>query len=371
MSGQFYRAVVELLGGSNAQQRRRGGKVISAQSFEHCSGPGCNAVRALPAYAQKTLVCRGTVWLAYIRNDWADVAPSYPVPDGQQWHCARAIHQFSRELRVSLRHTTHLCGDPEPRSIACGSAPCVGTSVPVTPACSSTCSLAVNNFSCGSRADPCAGCTAAWSVPTLCDSIVNRTAFCDETAEGAPRLPESEEYHTAHCMPWSSLPVLRQFRTIVINAGAHRVPTAAYRQQMRRLSNVMRAYMARAEGGVAVFRTTVPGFSGCNETRNHPPHPNVEVAEAFLRQHPFYQQHEFVPVANRIAGEEVRRVGGLFLDVYPGSVLRLDDRAGLNTYRGGIDCLHYRYPLLNTSLELWARYLGYALHRWRNNGIRP
>ena len=243
--------------------------------------------------------------------------------------------------------------------------------MPVTPACSSTCALAAQNFTCGSRIDVCAGCTEAWSVPTLCDSINNRSAFCADTADEAPQLPEGEEYHTAHCLPWSSLPMLRQFRVVVLNAGAHRVPSPAYRQQMRRMSNVMRAYMARSDGGIAVFRTTVPGFSGCNATRSYPPHASVQEAEAYLRAHPFYSQHDFVPVANRIAGEEVRRVGGLLLDVYPGSVLRLDDRAGLNTYRGGIDCLHYRYPLLNTSLALWARYLGYALHRWRHNDIRP
>ena len=366
VSGQFYRALVELLGGSNSQHRsRKGGKV---QTPEHCSGPGCAALRALPAYAQKTLLCSGTVWLAYIRNDWADVAPSYPVPDGSYWHCARGIDQFSRELRGALRRTTHLCGEPSPRSIACGSAPCVATNVPVSHACSATCSLATQNFSCGSRADPCAGCTASWSVPTLCDTIVNRSDFCLQTAGAANRLPEPNEYHTAHCLPWSSLPMLKHFRVLVLNAGAHRVPTTAYRQQMRRLGNIVRAYMAKSDGGLAIFRTTVPGFSGCNETRDAPPHHSVAAAEAYLKAHPFYEQHEFVPIANQIASEEMRRAGGLVLDVYPGSVLRLDDRAGLNTYRGGVDCLHYRYPLLNTSLALWARTLGYALHRKRHNG---
>ena len=207
-------------------------------------------------------------------------------------------------------------------------------------------------------------------MPTLCDTIVNRTAFCAETADAAIRPPEGDEYHTAHCLPWSSLQMLRHFRVVVFNAGAHRVPEPAYRQQMRRLGNVVRAYMAKGSGGVAVFRTTVPGFSGCNATRLVHPHASVAEAEAYLAAHPFYEQHAFVPVANRAASEEMRRAGGLVLDVYPESVLRLDDRAGLNTYRGGIDCLHYRYPLLNTSLALWARQLGYALHRWRHDGIR-
>ena len=162
--------------------------------------------------------------------------------------------------------------------------------------------------------------------------------------------------------------MLKHFRVLVLNAGAHRVPTTAYRQQMRRLGNIVRAYMAKSDGGLAIFRTTVPGFSGCNETRDAPPHHSVAAAEAYLKAHPFYEQHEFVPIANQIASEEMRRAGGLVLDVYPGSVLRLDDRAGLNTYRGGVDCLHYRYPLLNTSLALWARTLGYALHHKRHNG---
>jgi hypothetical protein len=115
----------------------------------------------------------------------------------------------------------------------------------------------------------------------------------------------------------------------------------------------------------------VPGFGGCNETRYSPPHPSVEVAEAYLAAHPFYDQHRFVPVANRVAAEEVRRAGGLLLDVYPESVLRLDDRSGAKTYHGDTDCLHYRGPLLNTSLATWARMLGYALHRWRYLGVRP
>lgn len=364
--------MVELLGGNGGGHRPRKGKGSKDYTIDHCSGVGCTAVRSLPPYAQKELLCGGTVWLAYIRNDWADVAPSYPVPDGNYYHCARNIEQFSRELRVALRKTTHLCVQPAPRSISCGTAPCVNTSVPVSHACASTCALASQNFSCGaSRTDPCGGCTEAWSVPTLCDSIVNRSAFCSETDDDAPQLTEGEEYHTAHCLPWSSLPMLRQFSVVVLNSGAHRVPPTAYRQQMRRLGNVVRAYMAKSNGGVAVFRTTVPGFARCNETRRMPPHPSVAAAEAYLAAHPFYEQHTFVPVANRAASEEVRRAGGLVLDVYNESVLRLDDRAGINTYRGGIDCLHYRYPLLNTSLVLWARQLGYALHRWRRNGIRP
>ena len=315
------------------------------------------------------------MWLAYIRNDWADVSPSYPVPDGSFYHCAHNVRQLSKELRVALRRTTHLCGEPTPRSIACGSAPCIDPKVPITRACSSTCALAMQNFSCGSPADPCANCAAAWSVPTLCEAITsgNRTAFCAETAEHAPPLSESEEYHTAHCHAWSALPVLRHFRVVIVNAGAHRVPPTYYRQQMRRLSNVLRAYMARSDGGIGVFRTTVPGFSGCNETRSTPPHASLADAEAYLEAHPFYDQHRFVPIANRIASEEVSQAGGMVLDVYPQSVLRLDDRAGVNTYRGGVDCLHYRNPLINTSLELWARQLGYALHRWRkSNGVnRP
>ena len=38
-------------------------------------------MRALPAYAQRARLCDGNLWLAYIRNDWTDVALSYRVSD--------------------------------------------------------------------------------------------------------------------------------------------------------------------------------------------------------------------------------------------------------------------------------------------------
>ena len=361
VSGQFFRALVELLlGGGSRRPPKLPDRCAAADT-------GCKAMHALPAYAQRAHLCDGRLWLAYMRNDWCDVAPSYPVPDGGYWHCARTVSQFSPDLRVALRRTTYLCGDPEPSDITCDTAPCVTGAV--TPACASTCSLASQNFSCGtSRVDPCVGCSAAWSVPTMCESQFDRSAFCAATERGAPTPSEAETFHTAHCSPWSSLPMLRLFRVLILNAGAHRVPVGAYRQQMRRLGSVIRSYLRGEEfsevgGTAAVFRTTVPGFSGCDQTHSARQLGSTKEAEAFLASHPFYQQHQFVPVANRIAAMEISHAGGLVLDVYPPSIVRLDDRSGANTYHGGVDCLHYRMPLLNTSLGLWARMLGYRLHR--------
>ena len=140
------------------------------------------------------------------------------------------------------------------------------------------------------------------------------------------------------------------------------MPTHAYLQQMRALGGVIKAFRRGHGGsGVAVFRATVPGFSECNATRSAPRFGTVAEAERYYASHPFYSQHEFVPIANRIAAAEMRRAGGLMLDVYPSSILRVDDRSGASTSRGGVDCLHYRAPLLNTSLATWALMLGQLL----------
>jgi hypothetical protein len=155
--------------------------------------------------------------------------------------------------------------------------------------------------------------------------------------------------------------MLREFRVIIMNAGAHRMPMAAYQQKMQQVGIVVRDFLQQNPNGAAVFRTTVPGFSGCENTRSARPHASLATAEAYLQAHPFYDQHEFVPVANRIAIAEMERVGGRVVDVYASSILRLDDRAGTQTYHGGIDCLHYRLPLLQTSLLAWARMLGESL----------
>ena len=224
-------------------------------------------------------------------------------------------------------------------------------------------------------------------VSVLCNAtLADRPRFCAATALNAERPSESEAYHTAHCAPWASVDLLRHFRVLVLNAGAHRVPQHVYARQMRELGGIVRAYRrARrvqhdsSRGGAkdtgigggaafdprdsatAVFRATVPGFSGCNETRTAQRFGSVSQAESYYASHPFYSQHEFVPVANRIAAAEVRRAGGLMLDVYPASILRLDDRSGASTSQGGVDCLHYRSPLLNTSLQTWALMLGQLL----------
>lgn len=156
--------------------------------------------------------------------------------------------------------------------------------------------------------------------------------------------------------------MLRAFRVLVLNAGAHRIPAEAYRRKMRQLGGLIRTL-----GSGVVFRTTVPGFCGCNETRSAPPLASVQEAEAYLEAHPFFDQHAFVPAFNRIAAAEVRRAGGRVLDVYPSSILRLDDRSGSRAqHQGGhaaavMDCLHYRAPLLSSSLRSWARMLGESL----------
>ena len=356
VSGQFFRAISELLG---AARRKDGGRGPP----EKCHGLGCEAIRALPSYAQTSLVCNRSVWIAYIRNDWLDVASSYPVPDGNIWNCARDVDEYAPELRVAVRKTTHLCGRPSPMQIACGGRPCLQMGATTTHACSSTCALAMQNFSCGAIADPCAGCSAAWSVPALCDTVSDRSGFCRSTEEGAVPPSEDTIFHTAHCLPWSSPTMLRNFRVVVLNAGAHRVPMDVYRRKMQHLAVVIRGYLSSNPAGVAVFRTTVPGFSGCNETRNTKPHVSIAAAEAYLQDHPFYDQHAFVPIANRIASAEMMQVGVRILDVYPASILRLDDRAGTHAYNGGLDCLHYRFPLLETSLALWTQMLGDTLHK--------
>ena len=157
------------------------------------------------------------------------------------------------------------------------------------------------------------------------------------------------------------MPMLREFRVLNVNTGAHRVPSYAFRRKMQQLGNVIRRFLGGHGGRTVVFRTTVPGFSGCERTRHSPPFASLAEAEAYLAAHPFYEQHEFVPVVNRIATEEVERAGGRVLDVYPASILRRDDRAGTPTYQGSTDCLHYATPFLNSSLFTWAQMLGEML----------
>ena len=374
VSSQFFRALSELLGAV-----RRSGREGRFAIPEKCHGAGCSAIRALPPYAQVALVCNRSVWLAYIRNDWLDVAPSYPVPDGtNMWHCAHEVEELSPELQMALRRTTYLCGSPSARRIVCGQATsstsstapkrlCVTPNSTPTPACASTCSLAIHNFSCGSLVDACQGCDAAWAIPSLCRSVRDRSAFCAST-DNLQLHDESTHYHTAHCQAWSSLSMLHGFRVLILNAGAHRMPVHAYGSKMRHLGEIVRGHLRANPDSQVVFRTTVPGFSGCERTQNSPPHPTLAVAEAHLATHPFYDQHIFVPVFNRIAATEVQRAGGRVLDVYPTSVLRQDDRAGTITRapyegQGLTDCLHYRHPYLNTSLRMWARLLADNLHR--------
>ena len=356
VSGQFFRVLSELLGA----ERHRHGYARQA-SYDHCRGPGCAALRSLPSYAQTAAVCNRSVWLAYIRNDWLDVAPSYPVPDGATWHCARNVDEYSPENRKALRKSTHLCGAPTPLTIECHGRLCLANGASPSPACTSTCALAQQNVSCGSRDDPCVGCSSQWAIPALCETVKDRHEFCSSTHDEAVMPPESETFNTAHCMPWSALSMLQHFRVIVLNAGAHRLPMHAYQTKIQQMSKVIQGYLRHNREGVAVFRATVPGFSGCNETHNTAPHASIAAAEEYLRTHPFYDQHEFVPLANRIAMTEMAKVGGHMLDVYPPSILRVDDRAGTRTYNGGLDCLHYRAPFLGTSLVLWAKMLGEML----------
>lgn len=363
VSGQFFRTISELLGGQRQKGANRRGPTPDCHPYHSA---GCVAMRTLPPNSQTALVCNRSVWIAYIRNDWLDVAPSYPVPDGphgpatQIWHCARDVDEMSPDSRKALRKATHLCGPPSPNAITCNGRACIEPGTTPTPACMSTCELATKS-SCGSSTSPCAGCSAAWAIPALCDTVKDREGFCSSTEENEVEPPEGTLYHTAHCIPWSAVTMLKQFRVLVLNAGAHRMPPEAYRGKMDQVASVIRSYLAHNREGSAIFRATVPGFSGCNETREARPHASIEAAEAYLRAHPFYEQHEFVPIANQIAAEAIVRGGGRVLDVYPSSILRLDDRAGTQTYHGLMDCLHYRSPLLLTSLATWARMLGELL----------
>ena len=352
-------------------------------------GQICAAIRALPSHAARAKVCGGKVVIAYIRNDWCDSSLSYPIADQGIWHCAQHYSQLSPDQQVALRQTTHLCGTPDPVRLTCDGVPCVGPlALPTSSrACESTCKLASEAFRCGeSSVDPCRGCRDALSfVSKLCDGAsVNRSNFCASTSPDAPRPDEAAAFHTAHCAPWASTSLLRQFRVLIFNAGAHRVPMETYSRLMRELGGVIRQHRRARRGSlsgsspapaavghsgygpsdsVAVFRVTVPGFSGCNATRTAPRLQSVAQAEAYYAAHSFFQQHLFVPMANRIAAVEVAKAGGLILDVYPQSITRLDDRSGATTSRGGMDCLHYRAPLLNTSLAAWITMLGSLLHR--------
>ena len=178
------------------------------------------------------------------------------------------------------------------------------------------------------------------------------------------RLRSAES--TAHCQPWTSLHMLRHFRVLILNAGAHRVPIDAFRLHMSRVGSVTRSFLDEDDKTTGrrtvVWRANVPGFSGCNETHNAPSHASLEQAEAYLAAHPFHDQHSFMPLRNRIAAAEIGAAGGRILDVYAESIMRIDDRRGAVSERGGVDCLHFRGPPYKpTSLGRWAASLGTLL----------
>lgn len=391
VSSQFFRALIEMLGGTRHARPYKGEIPID------CDDAGCNAMRALPAYAQRARLCDGNLWLAYIRNDWTDVALSYRVSDPTTgsgtssaavagnlswWHCAQTVDELAPELRRAVRQTTHACGPPTPHTLSCQGVPCLNGAA-ISPTCASICMLASYGVSCGRAQAQCEGCSSTSLLPTLCDTIgPSFTDFCASTAtpvtadepDGSNnnvRPTEGEHYYMAHCQPWASSAMLRHFRVLVLNSGAHRVPLAAYQRQMHRLRHVIQSFLSadpppqlpRPFNKVAVWRTSVPGFSGCNTTHHAKPHKTVAQAEAYLAAHPFYEQHVFMPPRNRIAAVEVQKAGGYVLDVYPGSILRIDDRSGIVSERGVMDCLHYRPPYLASSLGLWARMLGDSLQR--------
>lgn len=378
VSAQFFQALIELLSTHSAnvsiKAMTKGGSYWSSTgpvSQKLCAGPGCEILRSLPPHATAAHICNGAVWLAFIRNDYLDVSASYPVKESKTlWHCGRDIDEFSPQVRKALRKSTHLCGPPSLLTTMCDGSRCAQSraasykdSAITLSACKATCAMALNGVSCGSQTDPCEGCNNEMMVSSLCESALrNRARFCASTEDGPTQslgqaFPQGQHF----CMPWANVSTLRHFRVVLLNSGAHRLPTEAYRTKMRAVGHVVRGYLEQNPLGRAVFRTTVPGFSGCSATRSAPPHPSVAVAEAYLKAHPFYDQHEFVPIANRIAGDEIVSAGGSVLDVYGSSILRLDDRVGEMNTAGREDCLHYRDPLLKSSLASWAEALGRML----------
>ncbi len=368
-NSQFYRALIDLLAADGEQMKRMHSRTASSASCVTCPPPP-NLTHATHA-----AVCGGSVWLSYLRNDWLVTEASFPYPDGGLWHCATKPEQLSTAHRRAVRLTTHLCGPPAPAAMVCGGAPCLAQeSSARTRACASVCRLADANFSCGhGRVEPCSGCASVALVDAACRAVASRPAsFCASTADGAADPGPDEEHYTAHCAPFPDIESLRQYRVILMNAGAHRVPAATYHQHMESIGDRIRSFLALgavpspagggARGRVAIFRNTVPGFSGCNATGDRPPFNSVHEAERFYRRHSYYDQYSFVPERNRIAHEYVVRAGGHVIDAYRASIVRVDDRAGMNA-NGAVDCLHFRSPLLNTSLGAWAALLAAQLLR--------
>lgn len=177
---------------------------------------------------------------------------------------------------------------------------------------------------------------------------------------GTERTEHNIVNSTAACAPWAIRELLAPFRVIVTNSGAHHVPDEDYRTLMRLAATKLSAH-ATSTGAIALFRTTVPGFSNCSKYAAARPHATLQAAEDFLQAHPFHNQQAFVRGHNAISVEEFVANGLGVIDAYSPSVLRVDDRRAY-----GNDCLHYptRHPQQqHSSMTHWTYLLGAVLDK--------
>ena len=203
-----------------------------------------------------------------------------------------------------------------------------------------------------------------WSVKQWCVQYrIASSSICPGSSNGTVSfnvvflrhyyLHLSSHSHREGHMPWSRFQsTLMWADAVVLNRGAHITYEDDFRTGVRAALRFIRRLLPRT---LLIFRSTAPGHANCSgrSTPLSAPQPSEGLP---------YNWHRF-HAQNRMAEEEVRAVGGVFLDVEPMTGLRADGHRELNL-AGRVDCLHYCEPgpvdwwaqlLLNTLLQLLPR----------------
>merc|ERR1712039_69137 len=84
-----------------------------------------------------------------------------------------------------------------------------------------------------------------------------------------------------YCLPWAEK--LGDFDVVVVNSGAHFVDDSKYKTLMQEAARALNTY--KKENALVIFRTTVPGHSGCNSFTT--PFNSSHEADEVMNTHPF------------------------------------------------------------------------------------
>lgn len=127
---------------------------------------------------------------------------------------------------------------------------------------------------------------------------------------------------------------LDEAEVIILNRGAHYVPTPRFVRELRSLLRFLRLHYPLK---LIIFRNTPPGHVNCT-THDRP----LEAPQDPELLPPLFHWKDFKG-QNEVARGIMREFGILYMDVYNMTLLRADGHRGHNRYNAE-DCLHYCNP---------------------------